>query len=395
MISTANARLLLPLALVLPAGSAGAETLAGAVASLNGGYDSNPLLGSGGAGSGSSAALATATFAPVLRLLAPTNSVEFRGSVDHTTYSHRYSDITNWQLNSAFDQILSGGSKFGVKALASSRKTLGGATVQPTDPGETPDPGAVEDLGRRVRNYSGAASFSTTFSPRDSLSLGANVSAARYDQNGVQVASDSDSFGANFAFSHAVSETLSLRAGGAYSHQSYSSSLFGSSSVIQPFAGVELRMSGGISLSADAGVSFSSSDTATGTSHRQSFYGSANICRDGPRSSLCANGSRTVSANAYRGTSTTTSLRLRYSYALTPLSSIAATGSYSETASVAGLSIGSDKYSSYTFAGDYRRQITRRLSGVASARYLDRTNSLGRHGSGIMGSLGLSYQLGR
>ncbi len=70
-------------------------------------------------------------------------------------------------------------------------------------------------------------------------------------------------------------------------------------------------------------------------------------------------------------------------------------GSYGESESLQGLSMQQVRFSNVSIGTNYRRQFSQRLSAFVSGQYVDRINSVRQSGTDIMGSLGLSYRLGR
>jgi hypothetical protein len=395
MISRLNARLTLPCALLLTASAAGAETRIGAVAGVNGGYSSNPLLGLSLPGGSEGAATATASFSPTIRWEAPTNSLALLGSVERTVYSRQYDDITNWSLGSSFNQKLGVRSTISLGANVASRKNVSASNADTTD-GSTPADNGVEDLGRRVTFFSGNVGFSTQFTARDSVRVSVFGSARRYG-SGAAVGSDSDSIGGDLSYSRVLSATMSAVAGANYSHISYSGGQFAASDIVRPYVGLNASLSRQIELSVNAGADFTSIDSPTGTNRTTSFSGDIRLCHNGIRSTLCALADRSVEADSYGGTSESTSASLRYNYRLTSRSQFSVQGNYSERKSLSNAIINNNggSYSNIAASSQYQHQLTERLSGVVSVQYLDRIKSLQQAGANIGGSLGLTYRLGR
>ncbi|HWI86117.1 MAG TPA: hypothetical protein VNT42_07345, partial [Sphingomonas sp.] len=169
------------LALALSGSAAVAETTVGANVSLTAGYGSNPFLTSG---SGSSAATATgiASFDPAIVFAGPTNSVLLNGNVQHTTYSSRFRDQTDYTARGAFTQQLTPFSTLGFNA-GYSRRTgtalIASSTENPEDPAElpNPDPNAAANAGRRVETLNGGASYQTRLAAN--LTMNAQVHASK------------------------------------------------------------------------------------------------------------------------------------------------------------------------------------------------------------------------
>jgi hypothetical protein len=387
-----TAKGLLLFVLVPSAGSAGAETSIGATTSLTAGYSSDPVL----AGSGSSqtgTATATATIAPRVSLTSPTNKFLLSGALDYTAYNKTYQDVTNWRLNTDFNQSLSAVSSASVSASLNSTQNIFYAT--PSEDGQIPPGGiSAEEIGQRVESYLGRAGFNTQFSGGSALRANATYVAQRYADKGL-LRSDSDTVSAGVDYSHVLSGKLAATAGAFFSHIAYDLDLFGSSDVARPYVGLVWTPDSRVSLTVNAGVDFSSLTNPAGHVNSRNLYGLINVCRKGLHTSLCGTVSRSVQTSGFNGTSQETTITMSYSQVVSVRGNFNVNGSYSENKGLQALLGSQLSTSNILISAGYYHRINPRLSGVVLARYLNRISSREQTGTNIMGSIGLSYQLGR
>ncbi len=116
----------IPLAALLLAGAAQAESRASAVVSAQAGYGSDPFYGSSGNQDSSGSVVVSA--APTMTFLGPTSNVSLTGNIEHTFFSRQYSDLTNWTLGGNAGVQLGPNSSFALAAVYASTINSGLAT---------------------------------------------------------------------------------------------------------------------------------------------------------------------------------------------------------------------------------------------------------------------------
>lgn len=390
------ARSAIAAALLLSGGSALAGTRFGVDVAVNGGLSTNPY---GSAVNDTTSGTVSASVRPSLTLTAPTGATTISGNVTHTEYSRLYSGATDYSIGATTGHQLSGTTSVqgGVSYSSQFRSALypifdpvAGQPNQPNSP-VIVDPGAAQSLGERISTLSGNVGLSFSLSPRDSLSVGAQ--AATVDYPGTSVYSRSyDSYGGNFTYLRSIDSRTSIGFGTNVSKVNYRKTMIGDSTQISPTANLRTMLSARITASLAAGVTFSDTELAGGSSRQTSFYGSANVCRKGERSSFCGDASRSVGAASVSGTSIVTAFGLSYSYALDARSDLAARISYSSARSIERLGRISTDYAQANVS--YSRLLTQRLSATASATYSKSYNSLITNRDSFYGTVGINYKLG-
>lgn len=381
-----------PLASLILAGAAHAETSASAKVGVEGGYGSNPYLDASSSATGS----ITTRVVPTVLINGPTSTLSLSGSVEHVIFSQLYPDMTNWSLASGLSYKLSPRETLTANASYSSQvQNAQSSALIPQLPGEIPpiDPSAGELGGRRVLNFNAQAGLTSNISTRDSLSVSAFVGKVDYDTVTVDDYSYS-SYGGSLGIDHALNARTTLGVSLSYSKSDYASALFGSTQQISPSANASLKLSPRLTFNASAGVSISRIDQGGGSINQTHFSGEANLCYTGLRSTLCASASRSVGSTARAGNSTITSLSGNYSYKLTPRSSFTLSGQYSESQGLTGVT-GNVNYGYALFSAGYQRELGRRLSLSVSARYTQPFKSIGGRKKGFYGGVGVNYRLGR
>lgn len=386
----------IPIAALLLAGTARAESKASAVIGVEGGYGSNPLL-SGGQDEQSGSVILSA--APTVSLIGPTSHVDLNGRVEQAFFTSRNSDYTNWSLGANAGVKLSPLSELSVQAGYTSRVSSGINSVVslPTEDGTIPppDPSETEIAGQRSESLTASGTFSSRLSTRDTLSLGANVYKTDYP---ASFNSSNTTYGGSVAISHVFNSKLSAGLSLDYSRTDYEQSTFGTSERYAPTANATISLAPRMLLTVSAGASFGKSSGTTipssaSSSTKAYFSGSANLCRQGTRSNLCVFASRSVGPAAQAGTSTINQFGGNYSYTLTPRSSFNLGANYSQTKSI-DLGTSNDYSYANAYAG-YSHQLTQRLSFVVNARYTNPIKSIGTRGQSFYGGAGVTYRLGR
>jgi len=147
-------------------------------------------------------------------------------------------------------------------------------------------------------------------------------------------------------------------------------------------------------LALTAGAAISTIDQAGISSTRTSLNASANLCRDGDRSSLCLDARRSTSPTAFSGLSNVTAVGANYSYRLTPRSRIELNANYSKTNTLDNQAIARN-LSFVSAGGNFSRQMTERLSFTVKALYTKSFEAIVATRDNIYGGVSVNYRLGR
>lgn len=270
-----------------------------------------------------------------------------------------------------------------------------GAITPIVSPGAFP---LLTDIGlfgfrnrRRLARLSGDASVGVT--ERDTLTFGASAEVTRYRQ--LPLFGDYEAYSASVGYSRRLSDRLSVGLRGSGSSYNYraanSDSRVGS---------IEATASGRLSpvwtFDGSLGASFVSSD-GPGSTRRTSVSGSASFCRRGELSTLCIQGSRSVSPTGLQGTQYVTSAGFTWSKQIGERENLSLSGSYSKVGGdnsrlvTNGLPLQTEYAQGVV---GYDRQLRQRLRLVASANYRQLLNNAAGRPKDFGGQLGLSYRLG-
>jgi hypothetical protein len=276
-----------------------------------------------------------------------------------------------------------------------------GDPLDPTDPGGAPGPiveplpGEILDpdialVGGRQRRTVTRASYGLNLRPAeaDFVSLGADVT--RSDYSGRVLGSDYFSYGANGAYTRAVSPNVSAGGRLALQRVSYDGQA-GDSKIIQPQALVTATVGTAWRLEAAAGLSIVSSRTGFVRQDSTDWSASLRACHNVVRSTACANFARDASASGLGGVRTRTSLGATYSYRLTELSSVNAGVSYARYSGISDALRGGEFWSAN--AG-YQRRISERLALNASAAFRGLSDERSNE-TDVSAQIGISYRYGQ
>lgn len=384
----------LPLAALLLAGAAHADTRASLVASAEGGYGSNPFFDSTVSKNNTGTIILSA--APKIEITGPTSSLNLTGRLEQAFFTSRYSDLTNWSLGADTAIRVSPRTSFSAGVSYASTVNSGLATgidpllpLNPTNP--LPDPTVTENGGLRTKTLAGRAGVESQVSARDSINLAATVYKVDYDGVGT---SSYTTYSGSGGLSHTFSDRMSGGFTVSYARTEYDQATFGSFRAISPAATMSLKLAPRTTLNVSAGATFNTETRPVGPSTSNTFFtGNASLCHEGARSNVCLTGSRSVGATSSAGSSAITQVNLNYGYKLSPHSSISLGGGYAKTKST-GVATAYD-YSYLSTSATYEHQLRERLSLTVKARYTDPIKSaIGRKQS-FYGGVGLSYRFGR
>lgn len=370
--------------------AARAETTVGADVSVEGGYASNPFLGATGT---TEAALARAIFMPNLSIASATSDLSLSGRVAHTEFSRRYDGFTDYSADAQFRKSLSALSSFDLKAGYARRTSNALIQLDPSPDDPDQDPTDLENTGRKVETINGEAAFSTALSPRGSLNIQTFASRVHTFGGSLNNGQNYKRYGGAVGYSHALSELFSLGASVSVSRNDYEVATLGHSTLISPSVNAQVKITPRVRLSASGGAAFSDIQQSGFTINQTSFFGSAELCRDGDRSSICVRAGRSIRPTLNTGLSKVTTLGLSASYQLSPRSSVRARLNYQRTNSLnAGLP---NEVGNRSANAQYSRDLSRRLSFVAEANYTDPYRSSIVRNSNFTAKVGVTYRLGR
>ncbi len=380
-----------------------ADTRVGADLGLDGGYSTNPFSGQGG---GTGSGTLTGSFRPFVDLITPSSSTRITGDVSRTEYARLYDGHTDFggmlvtQARPSAQTTLSGNAGFTSRVVNALNPIYSVILPGPENP-DLPiiiDPATGGTFAQRTKMLNGGLQLHQRVSARDAITLQVNGALLRYGRQnvaGTYPQSDYDMFGGGIGYQRSISANTAIGMSVNASRTKYKTGGFGTSTTVSPALTLQTKLSPTVTLSADAGVTFSDMDLAGGGSRKTtSLSGSVNVCKQrGERSTFCLSGARTVSPSGFAGMSRQTSLGASYSYALDPRSQLTVSGSYARQSSMRGISnTGTYDYGQATVG--YSRQITRRLSAVASVGYADSFNTSIARKANFYGNVGLRYRIG-
>lgn len=373
------------------------DTRIGADLGVTGGVASNPY---GTVGGNAASATLSGSFSPAVTIESPTGTTQLRGSVTHTEYSRLYDGTTDYGVSGSLSRQISPLTSLTAGLSYSSYVRNGLYPVYdpivggPVDPG-TPiivDPSGSANYRERSEVFSGNLGLGFTLSPRDTVNVSARGTRLRFP-NGTGLSKDYDSYGGNLHYMRAIGANTSIGAGFDIGRSDYVDPAFGNTTQYTPTARLSTRLAPRISLDLSAGVTFSETSFPTGTISNTSFSASADICREGDRTTFCVSGSHGVSPSSIAGSSRVTAIGARYNYTIDQRSSLNASASYSRSSSLGGTG-GSDSDYGRASVG-YERVLRPRLSAVISVTYSDTYSSLVARDANIHGLVGLRYRLGQ
>jgi hypothetical protein len=384
-----------PLAALLLAGAAYADTRASAVVSADAGYGSNPFFDA--TTQGHNSGTITVAAAPRIEFVGPTSNLNLNGRVEHSFFTTYYPDVTSWSLGADAGVALGPRSNLRLGASYASNVNTGLQTqIQPLPPenpaNPLPDPSATENGGLRTKTLTGSAGVDSKISLRDTLNVSASLMKVEYQGVG---SSSYTTYSGTAGLSHIFNDRMSGGFSATYSKTDYDRATFGSFKAFSPALNMTFKLAPRTTLAVSGGATFNNETSATGvTINSTHFSGSASLCHAGERSNLCASASRSVGATSLAGSSTITQVGASYSYKLTSRSSISLGGNYSKTKSASAAN--AYDFSYIGSSATYTHQLRERLSLTANARYTNPIKStIGNRKQSFYGGVGLSYRFGR
>lgn len=357
----------------------------------NAGYATNPFLArSGETGSG----FVEGYVQPNLAWIDELGRIDLSGTYRRTQYFRRYSDSNSYGLGLNATRRLSeklqarGRVNFDSGIVGADDIFGGGGIVDPDIP-ESPD---IDLIGQRQRRNQLTATTGVTYTPNAREAWTADVDASKVVYPDEQlITQDYRTIGGRLGYTRQLSEQHTVGVTLAYTDVNYERA-FSDSEILTPQVTYRGRYSGGITVNAALGVSFSTRDTALGSSKSTDLSGSLEVCRENERSTACLRGSRSTSATGFGGVRTATNIGASYSYRLSERGTISADASYSRNSGGDFNTIDGSEYVQGSVT--YRHRLSDRLNATASAGYRDIYQNVGSTRADINGRIGVSYTLG-
>lgn len=257
--------------------------------------------------------------------------------------------------------------------------------------------------GFRNRRRTGRLSADAAIgvSERDNLTVSGYAELTRYGDGGAGgfLLGDYDAYSGTLGYQRRVSAYINLGVQGSASVFNYRDS--GTTHVYAVEATASGRLSAIWTLTGAFGVSFVDGGGVAGSTRRTSPSGSVNLCRQGERSTLCAQASREVSPSGVSGSQYVTTAGVNWSRRLSERDRLSLNASYSDVGgdrlllAPGGVPL-QTQYGQATLG--YDRQLRQRLRLVASANARQLFGGSGVGGTSrpidVGGQVGLSYQFG-
>jgi len=389
---TSSARLvLMGFATALPAGQSWAQEITGRVGlSASGGYASNPFLSADATGSG----YVEGAIRPNVSVTDGLGQTNFDAYYTRKEYFREYDHADSYGASARGQRKLS--ERIDVRALLSYDSTIVGSSNLDSD--QEVDPGIPEDpdiglIGTRQRRRTLRSSVGMTMRPgtRDTWSIDLNALQSRYPSR-TTFAQNYVSYGGQFGYSRALSETSSVGATIGYSEVDYDG-VGRDARIISPQLTYTRSFADGWTVNAGLGVSIATRKLLTGDDTSTNLAANLNACRKSERASFCFGGGRSNSATGYGGVRTVTDLTASYSYRMSERGTFRANASYSlndrnDAAEVSG------KQEYLSASAGYSHRLTERLNVTADAGYRDTYGSLLSRDADIWGKIGLTFSIG-
>jgi len=380
--SAACAGLLLPVA---AAAQTGASTKSADVY-VEGGYSTR--TGSGSALSGGSGFLRAGVL-PRITLSGPRTTLNADGEVQLYQYFRFNRRDVNYRANASianqFSQTTSGtlNLHFSDRELDRFTQFVPGTGTTVIDP-------TLLGTRTRLRNYGALATLSTNLSVRSSLNLSGGWSTTRYGGTSVGLGlSNFDDWNASVGYNLQLSARATVGVQANYQRSVYASSAFPKASGYGGAAVFKLQLDPLWALNATVGATLR--DLGGYASNDVFLTGSASLCRQGLRSSLCVNASRSVGNSGAAGSNVNLLAAAYYSLKTSARNSVSLNVEYARSSRGTSLGVGTHEYATGTL-GD-TLQVTERLGLMTSAFFRKTAGTFG-FGDDFGGQLGLKYRIG-
>ena len=261
-------------------------------------------------------------------------------------------------------------------------------------PGVITDP-SLGGLGERRQSYQAGLGLQTMLSPRDRISFDLSANASRFDGEGFN---EFNYFAQRTAYSRVLDEGTEISANILVGRSDYAGTRLGDSTIIQPSVGFSKRLSSGLRLGLEAGVSIVRLNDLTGTDTSTGASGSVNLCQQDTRWNACLSASRSYVPSSVQGVRPQTAISASGGFRLSARDTFSLRASYSYVGDVVGdplLTDFADRSTSFFSAkGDYARIISPRLSAFASAGVSRADDDLISRDANLEARVGLRYRFG-
>jgi len=354
---------------------------------VQGGYSTR--TGSGSALSGGSGYL-QAGILPRIVLSGPRTTLSADGEVQLYQYFRFNRRDVNYRANASvanqFSQNTSGtlDLRFSDRELDRFTQFVPGTGISYVDP-------ALLGTRTRTRSYGAMAGISTILSPRSSLNASGGWTGSRYGASSTGFGlSNFDTFTGSVGYNRQLSARATIGVQANYQRSTYTSSLFPNSTSYGGAAVFKLRLDPLWTLDATAGAMLR--DLGSAAPKDVFFTGTASLCRQGSRSSLCFNASRSVGNSGAAGSDVNLLAAVYYVLKTGLRNSVTLNVEYARsTRATVATNLGKREFATGTLG--YNRQITERL-GLTTSAYFRKGTGPYALGEDFGGQLGLKYRVG-
>jgi len=352
-----------------------------------GGYSTR--TGSGSALSGGSGFL-RAGILPRIVLSGPRTTLSADGEVQLYQYFRFNRRDVNYRANASianqFSQNTSGtlSLRFSDRELDRFTQFVPGTGVSYIDP-------ALLGTRTRTRGYGAIADVSTILSPRSSLNVTGGWSGARYGATSTGFGlSNFDTWTGSLGYNRQLSARATIGVQANYQRSTYSSAFFPNSTGYGGAAVFKLKLDPLWTLDATIGAMLR--DLGSAAPKDVFLTGTASLCRQGSRSSLCFNASRSVGNSGAAGSDVNLLAAAYYSLKTGLRNSVTLNVEYARsTRATVVTNQGKREFATGTLG--YNMQVTERL-GLTTSAYFRKGTGPYSLGEDFGGQLGLKYRVG-
>lgn len=379
-----------------------AESRATLDVSLGGKAASNPFDASG---SNTSDVAASLDIRPAFSIEDEVSSVVLDGQFHADRYFDRYKEEYSGAVGlKAARQLAERTSLSGNAAFRTSRSIVQDILfARPGELIEAPEIPAVPlpDVtvaGRRSRSnaFTAGLGLKHALSPVDSIGLTVDGGLFKYNS---AVDADYRSANAGLQYSRSLSERTSLTASVGVGLVDYIDRRAGDGYFLTPLVGIKQQLSQTMTASAEAGISYSSTESSTGARSRSTgLSGSASLCDRRDNSAICASAARRARPTALGGVSTVTSFALTYDRTLSLRDRLSFSGRYARSKRTAGLAIPltpDEQTEILGFSGSLQHTFNDRLSGFVTPSYTKVYDDVNPRKANYQVAAGVTYRFGK
>lgn len=392
-----------PLALasgsMILSGPALAETEFYTDVSLGAGWSSNPYLQNGPQDSSISGSVLVV---PRLILTEDVTTFDLRGLARIEEYDEDIRTNTAYGLDGSVEHSLSDRTQ--LRARAGFRSTIVGVNSGFFNPPDVIDtnflPPVADDIGlngtnQRRTTFQGGVGISHNLSEVDSISVDASANAVRFGDSTVQ--DEYNFFSQNVGYSRVLSESTSIGASLGLSQANYLNQDLGDSTIVSPAITFEQQIGPDFRLSGAAGVSFARVDNGLlGKTNSTDFSGTLSLCREGPNSNFCLNGSRQTLPSAFDGVRSQTTVGVGFSRKLSRNDDLSISAGYSRSSNpvLGPTQVASETLEYVRGSATFNHRFQDRITGFISAGYSDSYQQGISREANMQVSIGVRFRFG-